>query len=221
MVWVSRLSCGPQAPLDASVSAATDLPLPGELAQRFVDGELSQMADFRARASACLVELMVANPEQASGHVNDLGFHSDFRARRSLLGVLQTFMERSEFLPGFLPHSTHRRTGDRIIEVCTVITGSASRRGSRVSQMICMPDFTLTIAICDVCPAGMYEELSEILLNLFAARGTAIHFLVAVVENEVANTRAHLSHAGNRGELTDKQITNRLCSAATRLRPDF
>lgn len=54
--------------------------------------------------------------------------------------------------------------------------------------MICRPDLTLALALCKICGSSDFEELTEIILNIFDYKKGVIKFLKAVIEKEVADT---------------------------------
>ncbi|WAQ90170.1 hypothetical protein PtA15_12A156 [Puccinia triticina] len=58
----------------------------------------------------------------------------------------------------------------------------------KIVDMITRPDLTLALAICKVCGSADFEEMTEVMLNIFDYRKGVIKFLKASIEREVAVT---------------------------------
>jgi hypothetical protein len=54
--------------------------------------------------------------------------------------------------------------------------------------MITRPDLTLALAISKICGSADFEEMTEVILNIFDYRKGVIKFLKASIEREVAIT---------------------------------
>ena len=55
-------------------------------------------------------------------------------------------------------------------------------------QMICHPDLTLALAICNICGLADFEEMTEVILNIFDYFAGMIKFLKASIERKVVHT---------------------------------
>jgi len=54
--------------------------------------------------------------------------------------------------------------------------------------MICHPDLTLALAICNICGLADFEEMTEVILNIFDYFAGMIKFLKASIERKVVHT---------------------------------
>lgn len=69
--------------------------------------------------------------------------------------------------------------------------------------MICRPDLTLALALCKACGSADYEEMTEIVLNIFDSRKGVIKFLKAAIEKEVHDTGTSVLRLAPFGSLSD------------------
>lgn len=58
----------------------------------------------------------------------------------------------------------------------------------KLIELIRSPDLSLALALCEVCSAANFEELTEIFLKVFDDRKSISKLLKAVVEMEVSVT---------------------------------
>lgn len=78
------------------------------------------------------------------------------------------------------------------------------------------------MALCEVCSASNFEDLSEVFLKIFDTRKSVASFLKAVIEMEVNATGKSFLHRriGAAADFSSlAQTTNLPCSAGTASRP--
>lgn len=132
--------------------------------------EIAELGGFREQTMSCLVKLMAANMDPAFRYFVNMFHHPDTKIKQANIQILwEVIKENGQSLPDLV--RPVRTSGlDKIVD------------------MICRPDLTLALAICKVCGSADFEEMTEIILNIFDSRGGVIKFLKASIEREVAVT---------------------------------
>ncbi|WAQ85082.1 hypothetical protein PtA15_5A656 [Puccinia triticina] len=132
--------------------------------------EIVELAGFREQTMHCLVKLMAANIDPAFRYFVNMFHHPDNRIKQANIQILwEVVKEGGHLLPDLV--KPVRPSGlDKIVD------------------MITRPDLTLALAICKVCGSADFEEMTEVILNIFDHRKGVIKFLKASIEREVAVT---------------------------------
>ncbi|MBW0469189.1 hypothetical protein O181_008904 [Austropuccinia psidii MF-1] len=132
--------------------------------------ELAELSGFREQTMGCLIKLMAANVDAAFRYFVNMFHHPDIRIRQANIQILwEVIKDGGHLLPKLV--KPIRASGlDKIVD------------------MICQPDLTLALAICKICGSADFEEMTEVILNIFDNRKGIIKFLKAAIEREVAET---------------------------------
>ncbi|PLW05507.1 hypothetical protein PCASD_23830, partial [Puccinia coronata f. sp. avenae] len=132
--------------------------------------EIVELTGFREQTMNCLVKLMAANMNPAFRYFVNMFHHPDTRIKQANIQILwEVIKEGGHLLPDLV--KPVRASGlDKIVD------------------MICRPDLTLALAMCKICGSADFEEMTEVILNIFDHRKGVIKFLKASIEREVAGT---------------------------------
>ncbi|WAR61885.1 hypothetical protein PtB15_12B577 [Puccinia triticina] len=123
--------------------------------------EIVELAGFRGQTINCLVKLMAANIDPAFRYFVNMFHHPDNRIKQANIHILWEVVK--EGLPELV--KPVRATGlDKIVDIIT------------------RPDLTLA------CGSADFEEMTEVILNIFDYHKGVIKFLKASIEREVAAT---------------------------------
>ncbi|PLW29808.1 hypothetical protein PCANC_21037 [Puccinia coronata f. sp. avenae] len=134
-----------------------------------------ELTGFREQTMNCLVKLMAANMNPAFRHFVNMFHHPDTRIKQANIQILwEVIKEGGHLLPDLV--KPVRASGlDKIVD------------------MICRPDLTLALAMCKICGSADFEEMTEVILNIFDHRKGVIKFLKASIKQEVAGTNHELA----------------------------
>ncbi|PLW44676.1 hypothetical protein PCANC_12363 [Puccinia coronata f. sp. avenae] len=134
-----------------------------------------ELTGFREQTMNCLVKLMAANMNPAFRHFVNMFHHPDTRIKQANIQILwEVIKEGGHLLPDLV--KPVRASGlDKIVD------------------MICRPDLTLALAMCKICGSADFEEMTEVILNIFDHRKGVIKFLKASIKREVAGTDHELA----------------------------
>ncbi|CAH7670866.1 hypothetical protein BY996DRAFT_4641287 [Phakopsora pachyrhizi] len=150
--------------------------------------ELAELSLFREQTISCLVNLMASNMNPGYKHFVNMLHYPEIRIRQSNIQILKDVIkEGGQMLPKLAKPSRHSGL-DTVID------------------MICRPDLTLALAMCKICGSSDFEELTDVILNVFDYRKGTIKFLKASIEREVADTD-HESTVFRGNSLTTRLLT--------------
>ncbi|KAK4704245.1 neurofibromin 1, partial [Phenoliferia sp. Uapishka_3] len=125
--------------------------------------------ELRANTVEALSNLISTNVDPAYHQFAEMGASSDLSARSAYLETLVKVIEKGT-------------TFDRLARAPNNDTFA------QLINLIRQPDLTLAMALCEVCTASHYEDLTELFLKIYDTPKTIAKFLKAVIEMEVSVT---------------------------------
>ncbi|ORX62830.1 hypothetical protein DM01DRAFT_1403269 [Hesseltinella vesiculosa] len=115
--------------------------------------------------------LLSANVDAGLKYSLSMGYHEDTRMRTAFMQVLTNILNQgTEF--------------ENLAE--TVMTD----RYEKLVDMLVESDLSISLSLCDVCPASDVDDVANALLASFASRGKTMVLLKAVIEKEVQRTES-------------------------------
>ncbi|KAH9819427.1 hypothetical protein DFH28DRAFT_1080087 [Melampsora americana] len=150
--------------------------------------ELVEVSSFRDQTMNCLIKLMGSNMNPAFRYFVNMFHHPDLRIRQAQIQILRDVIKES---------------GHQLPKLVKPVKENGLEK---IIDMICRPDLTLALALCKVCGSADFEELTEIILNIFDCRKGVIKFLKAVIEKEVSETE-HESTVFRGNSFTTRLLT--------------
>ncbi|KAI8066538.1 hypothetical protein BC940DRAFT_368136 [Gongronella butleri] len=115
--------------------------------------------------------LLSANVDAGLKYSLSMGYHEDTRMRTAFMQVLTNILNQgTEF--------------ENLAE--TVMTD----RYEKLVDMLVESDLSISLSLCDVCPATDIDDVANALLASFSSRGKTMLLLKAVIEKEVQRTES-------------------------------
>ncbi|KAM0749716.1 hypothetical protein T439DRAFT_302673 [Meredithblackwellia eburnea MCA 4105] len=136
--------------------------------QRYAFDELDS-TESRQWSIDALSNLISANPDPAYQQLAEMGTTLDLASRSAYLEALVKVIEK-----GASFDKVSRPPEDDTY--------------AQIVSLLRQPDLTLAMALCEVCTAANYEDLTEVFLKVFDTPKSIAKFLKAVIEMEVTAT---------------------------------
>lgn len=113
--------------------------------------------------------LLSANVDAGLKYSLTMGYHEDTRTRAAFMQVLTNILKQGT-------------------EFDTLAEDFEEERNERLVKMLADSDMSITLSLCEVCPAQQVDEVAEVLMACFESRNKNMELLKQLIAREVDST---------------------------------